>query len=115
MIGTKKANSRTKGQRGELEVRDVIRAAGYEAERGGQQGAGGNPMSSDVVHNIPDIHIEVKRVEAFSCLTRAMLQSKRDAGDKIPTVWSRTMRDEWLVTLPVSAFFSYLLGKEILK
>lgn len=109
------ANPRTKGQRGEIEVRDVIRSHGYQAERGGQQGAGGNPMSSDVVHNIPDIHIEVKRVEAFSCLTRAMMQSRRDAGDKIPTVWSRTAREEWLVTIPASAFFSYLLGKDILK
>jgi Holliday junction resolvase len=109
------ANSRDKGKRGELELRDVLKEYGYEARRGGQQGAGGSADAPDVIHNIPDIHIEVKRVEAFSCVQRAMDQATKDAGAKIPTVWSRVNRKDWLVTMPASAFFSYLLGKDLLK
>lgn len=107
------AASRDKGKRGELELRDVLREHGYEARRGGQQGAGGAADAPDVIHNIPGIHIEVKRVEAFSCLTRAMTQAAKDAGGKTPTVWSRTNRAEWLVTLPASAFFGLILKTEV--
>ncbi len=103
------AHSRDKGKRGELELRDVLRAHGYEARRGGQQGNGGSADAPDVIHNIPGIHIEVKRVEAFSCLTRAMEQAKKDAGALTPTVFSRTNRSEWLVTVCAKDFFNLLL------
>lgn len=102
-------SSRDKGKRGELELRDVLREHGYEARRGGQQGAGGSADAPDVIHNIPGIHIECKRVEAFSCLTRAMAQARKDAGDKTPTVFSRTNKAEWLVTMPANTFFRLLL------
>lgn len=103
--------SRDKGQRGERELRDLFRAAGYEAERGGQQSAGPRGIEQDVRHSIPGIWAECKRVEAFSCLTRAIDQARKDStgADLVPTVWSRTNRDEWLVTLPASAFFNFLL------
>lgn len=107
-------SSRDKGKRGELDLRDVLREAGYEARRGGQQGAGGSADAPDVIHNIPGIHIECKRVEAFSCLTRAMAQATKDAGDRTPTVFSRTNRSEWLVTMKVKDFFA-LMAQDILS
>lgn len=105
--------ARDKGKRGELELRNALIAAGYEARRGGQQGAGGSADAPDVIHNIPGIHIECKRVEAFSCLTRAIEQAKKDAGDKTPTVFSRTNRSEWLVTMRLNDFFA-LIRQDIL-
>jgi hypothetical protein len=103
--------SRDKGQRGELLLRDLFRAAGYEAERGGQQSSGTHGVEQDVRHTIPGIWAECKRVEAFSCLTRAIEQAKKDSASTgmVPTVWSKTSRDEWLVTMPASAFFNFLL------
>ena len=57
-------NSRAKGARGEREFAAFMREHGYEAHRG-QQFAG-SADSPDVVHSIPGIHIEVKRVEALA-------------------------------------------------
>lgn len=99
---------REKGIRGELELRDYLRSKGYEARRGGQQGAGGSADAPDVIHNIPGFHIECKRVEAFSCLTRAMAQSVKDAGDKTPTVFSRINRSRWVVSMWADDFLTLL-------
>lgn len=108
------AKSRNKGIRGELDLRDLLRSYGYEAKRGGQQGDGGAADSPDVKHNIPDIHIECKRVEAFAVVNRAMEQAEKDAGpDLIPTVFARSNRKEWLVTLRAKDFFNYILWRGI--
>ena len=103
--------SRDKGQRGERLLRDLFREHGYEAERGGQQSAGTRGVEQDVRHTIPGLWAECKRVEAFSCLTRAIEQAKKDsAGTGLaPTVWSKTNRDEWLVTLRAEDFFNFLM------
>jgi hypothetical protein len=106
------AKSRDKGQRGEREVRDFLRAKGWAADRGAQQGAGGDAQHPDVIHSIPGVHIEVKRVEAFSCVQRAMEQSIGDAGNLEPTVWSRSNRGQWFVTMRAE---DYLATKEFLK
>ena len=49
--------------------------------------------------------------EAFSCLTRAIEQAKKDsAGTGLSlTVWSKTNHDEWLVTLRAEDFFNFLM------
>lgn len=56
--------SRNKGKTGEREVAALLRKYGYDAHRG-QQFSGGND-SPDIVHSIPGLHIEVKRVEQFN-------------------------------------------------
>ena len=56
-------NSRSKGQRGERQWRDEIRAAGWQAERGQQRS--GSPDSPDVKTDMP-IHFEVKAVEKLN-------------------------------------------------
>lgn len=89
-------NSRSKGCRGELEWRDVLRAHGYEAERG-QQHAGGTD-SPDVRHSVPGVHFEVKRTERLE-LWPAIRQARRDAGNKLPVVVHRPNRERWVAIL----------------
>ena len=98
--------SRNKGKRGELEVAELIREFGFEARRG-QQFKGG-AESADVEHNIPGVHVEVKRVEAFG-LYQAMEQSRTDAGeDKTPTVFHRRSGEEWVTVLPARDFLQIM-------
>jgi Holliday junction resolvase len=92
-----KINSRTKGAVGERELAKLLIEHGFEAKRGQQHA--GSPDSPDVKHNIPGIHIEVKRVEKLN-IYNAMEQSIRDAGSKLtPTVFHRKNRKPWLVTM----------------
>ncbi len=99
-------HSKQKGSRGELEVRDLLRLSGFEARRGQQfSGASGDP---DVVHNVPNLHIEVKRVEQLQ-LHKAMEQSRADATEgKVPTVWHRRNGQPWYVTIRADNFLRML-------
>ena len=97
-------NSRSKGKRGELEWRDVIRSRGYEARRGQQ--FSGSPDSPDVVTNLP-FHFEVKRVEKLS-IYKAMQQAKDECGSKPPIVAHRKNGGEWLVIMQGSTFFNII-------
>ena len=88
-------NSRAMGVRGELEVVKMIDEYGFEARRG-QQYAGG-PDSPDIVHNIPDVHVEVKRTERFRVYD-AIEQATEDCDDmEIPVVFYRSNHGTWLV------------------
>ena len=90
-------NSRQKGARGERELANLLKTYGYDARRG-QQFSGANG-DADVV-GLPDIHIEVKRVEKLN-IDNAMAQSIRDARDgEKPAVFHRKDRKQWLVTMP---------------
>ena len=97
-------NSRSKGKRGELEWRDVIRSHGYEARRGQQ--FSGNPDSPDVVTNLP-YHFEVKRVERLN-IENAMKQAKAECGDKPPVVAHRKNGEPWMVTMLAPDFFNLI-------
>ena len=89
-------NSRNKGKRGELEAARILREHGYEARRS-QQYAGIN-NDADVV-GLPDIHIEVKRVEKLN-VDEALQQSIRDAkDDEVPVLMHRKNRTEWKITM----------------
>jgi Holliday junction resolvase len=92
-------NSKQKGKRGELELAAVLREAGFEARRG-QQYCGANG-DADVVHSIPGVHLECKRVEKLN-LRSAYEQAAKDAGDDMPIVAHRTNRQSWLVTLSLA-------------
>jgi hypothetical protein len=87
--------SRDKGIRGELEIRDIVRERGFEAKRGGAQGDGGSADTPDVVHNIPGIHLEVKRTEALNFYA-AFRQAQGDAGTREPVVVHRRSREDWM-------------------
>ena len=104
----RKINSRAKGQRGELEVRDLLRAAGFEAERG-QQRAGGSD-SPDVKHNIPGYHIEVKLCEQFN-LFKALAQATADNPNAIPLIFHRRNKRPWMVCLPAEELLRLLRAR----
>ena len=88
-------NSRSKGKRGELEAaRELERVLGCKARRGQQFSGGGD--SPDVVHNIPGVHIEVKRTEKFQ-LYSAIDQACGDSGGSVPVVLHRKSRQQWVV------------------
>lgn len=93
-------SSQRKGADGERELAAVLREYGYVIERGGSLSFGEIP---DLV-GLPDIHIEVKRVERLNVL-EAMKQAERDSArfhDGAPTVFHRRNREPWLVTMRLS-------------
>ena len=99
-------NSRDKGKRGELEFAAFLRGHGYEARRG-QQFSGGHD-SPDVVHSIPGIHVEVKRVENFS-LYPALDQAERDRQDgQVPVVFHRRNHKPWVAIVDAGDFIKLL-------
>jgi Holliday junction resolvase len=100
-------NSRQKGAAGERELADYLRSHGYEARRGQQfSGGAGSP---DVVAELPNIHIECKRVEAGNMYVW-MEQAVADAGDKIPVVFHRKNRKEWLTILRADDLIKLVRG-----
>lgn len=94
--------SKTKGKVGEREVAKLVAKYGFEARRG-QQFAGGTD-SPDVVHDIPGVHIEVKRAEQFN-FKAAMDQAERDRKDaEVPVVFHRKNSDPWFVVMYAEDF-----------
>lgn len=102
-------NGNKKGKVGERELAAFLREYGYEARRGQQYAGGGT--SPDVVSDLPDIHIEVKRVEAGN-LYKWLEQAKRDAAGtgKTPVVFHRKNREDWVVVLDAHDFLTNYVG-----
>lgn len=99
-----KINSRRKGAEGERELAEFLRERGVDARRG-QQFSGGTE-SPDVVHDIPGLHIECKRVESLE-LYKALEQAGRDAGfDKAPVVFHRRNKKPWVVVMLATDFLA---------
>jgi len=94
-------NSRDKGARGEREFALLCRGEGYDVRRG-QQFSG---LEGEDVVGLPNVHVEVKRVEKLN-IYNAINQSKRDAiGTDMPIVAHRRDRCDWLITLQAADFF----------
>ena len=89
--------SRNKGKRGELEAAELLRRHGFTARRGRQfQGGDGSP---DVVHDIPGVHVEVKRAENLS-LYGALAQAIADAGEgRMPLILHRRNSKPWVAVM----------------
>ncbi len=100
-------NSRAKGARGELEAAALIKEYGFEAHRG-QQFSG--LEGRDVVHNIPNTHVEVKRVEAGSkTVYKWMAQAARDAHTgEAPVVFHRASKEKWLVIMSAEDYLEIM-------
>lgn len=92
-------SQRERGKRGERELAGKLREYGYNCRRGAQYcGANGD---ADVI-GLPGIHIECKRVERLNILD-AISQAAHDAkSGRIPAVFHRRDRSEWLVTMKLS-------------
>jgi post-segregation antitoxin (ccd killing protein) len=89
---------RQKGADGERELAELLRSIGIDAQRSARNGV---DRAEDIMHNIPGVHIECKRVERLN-VSQAMRQATDAAGRKIPTVWHRRNREAWLVTIPAA-------------
>ena len=94
--------SKKKGKLGEREVAALLKAYGFEARRGQQFAGGGD--SPDVVHNIPGLHIEVKRTEQLN-LYAALEQADNDSdSDENPVVFHRKNNRPWVVVMYADDF-----------
>ena len=90
-------NSRQKGSRGERQVAQILREAGFENARRGQQFSGANG-DADVV-GLPGVWLEVKYRERLN-IYEAMEQAQRDSqGMEIPWVVHRKNNRPWLCTM----------------
>jgi hypothetical protein len=90
-----KRNPRSKGSRGELEVRELLRARGYtSAKRNLQSGGQGG---GDLIEAIPGYGIEVKRVEDLN-IWRAFKQSfdATPHSDTATVVFRRNNSPWWI-------------------
>ena len=98
--------SREKGKRGEREAAELLRAHGFQAQRGQQHS--GSPDSPDIRHDIDGVFIEVKRTERFN-LYAALEQAKQDrrAGD-VPVVMHRQNGREWVAVLSADDLLTIL-------
>ena len=96
-MNTMGRSSQRKGAEGERELVSVLKGYGYETFRGGSETYGTVP---DVV-GLPDVHIEVKRVERLN-VPEAMKQAVKDAehfNDGMPALFHRRNREPWMVTM----------------
>ena len=93
--------SRDKGKRGELEVVALMKEHGFEARRG-QQHRGGSD-SPDIIHNVPNVHAEVKLRQALS-LYPALEKAKAESPDKVPVVFHRRNGKPWVVIMYADDF-----------
>lgn len=97
---TKKINSNLKGKVGEREFAKLCRDNGYDCRRGQQY----NGIEGEDVVGLPNVHIEVKRTEKLK-LYDAMDQAIRDSDEKLPIVAHRKNNCDWVVIMPVEAWF----------
>jgi hypothetical protein len=86
--------SRNKGKRGEREAAAEIRRLLRTEARRGRQFCG-SVESPDVVTDIENVHLEVKRAETLQ-LYDALEQAIRDAGGQIPVVLYRANHRPWV-------------------
>lgn len=99
---------RDKGARGEREVADVFRAAGFDVER--TPNSGGLRYAGDLYGDTP-CHVEVKRQETLR-LPLWLRQAADEAGDgAIPVVAFRQSRGEWYAALPLVALVGLLASR----
>lgn len=107
-------SSKRKGKIGELEVVNLLKAAGYNAHRSVQYCGATGDAPDVVVEGLP-LHIEVKRVERLN-LKQAYQQAVHDSkknGNNVPVVFHRLSHQPWMVTLSAEDFLE--LCKKLYK
>ena len=101
-------NSRSKGKRGELMWRDVLRSHGYASARRGRQYSG-SPESPDVVcEELGRYLFEVKCVQSLN-VCEAMERAILDSGPHKQAILAHKKNGKrWLVTMDADTFFDLL-------
>jgi Holliday junction resolvase len=100
-------SEREKGRRGELEVRDLFRAAGFDCDR--VPNSGGLRIRGDLYGTVP-FHVEVKRQERPAVLA-ALRQAAADADGLPYLVAFRQSRSPWYGAAPLSLLLDVLGGR----
>lgn len=96
-------NSRDKGARGEREIVDAYRSAGYPAVR--TPLSGGMQWKGDLI-GVPGLGIEVKRNERLN-IWAALDQCTVDTPlDHVPALHFRRSRSPWWVAIPLPEFIA---------
>lgn len=96
-------NSRQKGKRGELDLVEALRTAGYANARRSAQYCGNTGDAPDIV-GVDDLHIECKRVEGFRDEV-SLQQAEHDARkSEIPVVMYRRNKEKWKVCIRLDIF-----------
>ena len=106
---------REKGKRGERQLRDLLRDAGFDSAYRTQQFSGACPEGSADVKcpQLPSIHWEVKNVEKLS-IWPAMAQSLADAAAGQTAVVAHTKNNYgFLVTLRAEDFLDILRRSDL--
>lgn len=95
--------SQNKGRTAERELTAILQQHGYDVRPGTALNYGQEP---DIV-GLKNVHIEVKRRENVN-LSAALEQAKRDSErfGGLPTVFHRKNRENWRVTMPLSAWLT---------
>ena len=99
-------NSKAKGKQGELEWARLCKAEGYDVRRTAQY-CGKTGEAADCV-GLPDIYIEVKRVEHLNihdAMAQAVRDSEAENKGNMPIVAHRKNGTEWLVTMRAADWF----------
>jgi len=105
--------ARDKGKRGEREVAERFREAGFEGARRAVQ-YNGRPGTVADVMGVPLLHIEVKRVEREAVrkwVAQAIQDAEAGGEGKIPVVCHRKSGEEWLITMKLDDFIEILKGE----
>lgn len=102
--------SRTKGQRGELEVIEILRAHGWDrAHRNHQSGGQGG---GDIARGPEGCHFEIKRQERLN-LPAWLRQAHDEAGPHdLPVVVFRQSRGQWWACLEFEELLALLKLRE---
>lgn len=106
-------SSKRKGKIGELEVANLLKAAGFEKAQRTAQCKGKTGQAGDV-EGLPGIHIEVKRVERLNlkaAYQQAVHDSKENSNNDIPAIFHRQSHSPWMVTLSLSDFLKVYKGE----
>lgn len=110
-------SQREKGRRGELEVRDIFRAAGFECDRTPNSGGLHIPADLDVRLNGEScgLHVESKRHERVR-LEDWIAQAESDAPDDcVPIVAWRRNRMSWRADVDLEWLVAALAELETLR
>jgi Holliday junction resolvase len=99
---------RDKGTRGELEVRDVFRAFGFDCDR--TPNSGGLRIPGDLIGTVP-VHVEVKRQERLQ-LWQWIEQAEQEAAGAVAVVAFRRSRSRWRADLDLERFAELLAASD---
>ena len=106
-------SSKRKGKIGELEVVNLLKAAGFNVHRSVQYCGATGDAPDVVVEGFP-LHIEVKRVEKLNlkqAYEQAVHDSKANGNNDIPAVFHRQSRQPWMVTVSLNDFLKLYKGE----